>query len=60
MEFAGDLQTIQIALAVPHDLIRAIPNLGQMRGLPVAGVHVLRAQSHCASESEVRLEDFAL
>src|SRR5260370_13727390 len=30
-----------------------------MRRLPVAGMHVLRAQPHRASESEVRLKDLA-
>ena len=56
---AGDLQAVQVALAVAHDLVRAVAFLVRVRGLPVAGVHVLGLEPHGAAEGEVGLEHVA-
>ncbi len=56
MPLSLDLEAVQVAFAVPHDLVRPVPLLVGVGALPVAGVHVLGAPAHGAAESEVRLE----
>ena len=59
VQLAGDLQAIEIAFAVAHDLVGAIAVLVGMGRLPVAGMDVLRLQPHGPPEGEVGLKHLA-
>ena len=57
VELAGDLDAVEVDLAVATDLIRAVALLGRAGGLPVAGVDDLGLAADAAREGEVGLED---
>src|SRR6185369_1079728 len=56
VELTGDLEAVEVALAVPHDLVWTVPFFFRIRGLPVAGVYVLRRPADGAAEGEVGLK----
>ena len=58
MILASDLQAVEVALAVAHDLVRPVAFLVRMGGLPVTGMHILRLEAHGPAEGEVGLKDF--
>src|SRR5262245_28443353 len=55
--FARDLQAVEVALAVTHDLVGAVAVFFRMGRLPVARMDVLGAQSDLPAEREVGLEN---
>ena len=59
MQLPGDLQAVEIALAVSHDLIWPIAFLVRMGGLPVTRMYILGLETHGPAEGEVGLKNFA-
>src|SRR5690349_11243144 len=58
MQLAHNLQPIEIAFAVTHDLVRTVTLLFRMGALPIAWMHVLSLPSHSPAEREIGLKDF--
>ena len=59
VQLAGDLQAIEVAFAVAHDLVGAIAVLVGMGRLPIAGMDVLGVPAHGPPEGEVGLKHLA-
>src|SRR5262245_19012375 len=60
MQLARNVEPGQIALAVPHDLVRPVALIARMSVLPITGIDALGLRLHGAGKSKICLEYFPI